>query len=170
MSYPGEYPQPLTRVTNVYCSVTSGGSAGYVAARLKRQDPLFFPASGDDTQALVTFQNIGTANCTVQLKQTNDYSTPGNDSTGAPTGTRFGLGSAVALVPGGVKAVSVSPWMQYLEVWSTFGASELRMMIDSRIRYDRMAFDKVETVNDPTLYNIVPIPVAAAPGQVGPFM
>lgn len=169
MSYPGEYPQPLTRVTNVMCAVTSGGSAGYVAARLKRQDPTFFPASGDDTQALVTFQNVGAANCTVQLKQTNDYSAPGNDSTSVPTGTRFGLGSAITLVPGGVKAVSVSPWMQYLEVWSTFGASVLRMALDSRIRYDKMAFDKSESIVDPKTYQISPVPVAAAPGSVGPF-
>jgi hypothetical protein len=167
--YPGEYPQPLTRVTNVQCAVTSGGSAGYVAARLKRQDPLFTAGSGDDTQALFTLQNVGSAKCTVQVKQTNDYSTPGNDSTGAPTGTRFNVGSAVALVAGGQKAFSDSPWMQYLEVWSTFGASELRMMIDSRIRYDRLAFDKSETINDPKLFNIVPVPVAAAPGSSGPF-
>ena len=170
MSYPGEYPQPLHRVTNVMCAVTSGGSAGYVAARLSREDPVFFPASGDDTQALVTFKNVGNNSCTVQLKQTNDYSAPGKNSTGTPTGTRFGVGSAVALVGYGSKTITVSPWMQYLEVWSTFGASQLHMLISSRIRYAEMAFDKAETIDDTNLFEVIPVPVAAAPGLPGPFM
>ena len=167
--YPGEYPQPLTRVTNVQCTVTSGGSTGYAAARLNREDPLFFSGSGDDTQALVTFQNTGSKNCTIKLRQTDDDSTPGNNSVGTPTGTRFDVTSAIALVPGGIKAVQVSPWMQFLEIWSfNDSASTLRTLIDSRIRWQEMAFDKSETVNDPRLFQVHPVPIGTLPTQVSP--
>lgn len=158
--YPGEYIDPLPRVTNVQCAMVSG----YACARLSREDPIFFAGSGDADEAQVYLQNTGSASFTVQLKQTRDHTAPGTDSTGTPTGTRFNVGAATAIVPGGNTTLQVAPWMEYLEMWCTSGSGDqgfLRAQITSRVRWQKMAFDKSETVVAPQVLNSVkPTPVA----------
>jgi len=161
MSYPGEYIDPLPRVSNVFCAMTSGGTDGYACARLRRTDPLFYSGSGDDDEAQVYLQNLGTTNFTVQLRQTQDYSPAGTDSDGTPTGTRFDLGSAVALVPGGRSTVQVSPYMKFVEFYCTSGLGNLKAQITGRVRWERMAFDKLDPLDDDTLWNVKPIPAAS---------
>lgn len=166
MSYPGEYLDPLPRVNNVLTSLSSG----YAGARVSREDPLFFPGSGDGDEQQVYLQNVGSTAFTVQLKQCEDYSFPGTSSAGTPTGTRFDVGTATALVPGGTSTLQVSPWMSYLEFWCTSGRGQLRAQITGRTRWQKMAFDKLEAdtnnlvpangVADPTMWNIKPIPSA----------
>lgn len=160
MSYPGEYIDPLPRITNVQCAMVSG----YACARLSREDPLFFAGSGDSDEVQVYLQNSGSADFTVQLKQTRDYSAPGTSSAGTPTGTRFDVGNAQALVPGGTVTVQVAPWMEYLELWCTSGSAGkgfLRAQLLGRTRWQKMAFDKSETVVAPQILNSVrPIPQA----------
>ena len=161
MSYPSEYPQPLTRVTNVQCPVVNG----YATARLRRQDPLFgsgnVGVNEDAAQAQVTLQNTGSVSVTVQLKQSYVTDAPGTDSTGTPSGTRLNVGSAVALVPGGSKTVNVTPYQPYLEVYGTSGGpSNLRMQIASRVRWDQMSFDKVDTLYPAVLRDVIPVPEA----------
>jgi hypothetical protein len=168
MSYPSEYIDPLPRVSNVQCTMSSG----YAGARVSREDPLFFPGSGDGDEHQVYLQNVGATAYTVQIKQTDDYSFPGSDSVGTPTGTRFDVGTATALVPGGTSTLQVSPWMPYLEFWCTTGSGPLRAQIVGRTRWQRMAFDKTEAdttasgtpangVADGKLWNIKPIPSAS---------
>ena len=168
MSYPGEYIDPLPRVSNVQCTMSSG----YAGARVSREDPLFFPGSGDGDEHQVYLQNVGTSNFTVILKQTDDYSLTGSDSAGTPTGTRFDVGTAQALVPGGSSTIQVSPWMSYLEFWCTTGNGPLRAQIVGKTRWQRLAFDKTEAdtnsglpangVADGKLWNIKPVPAASA--------
>jgi hypothetical protein len=167
MSYPGEYLDPLPRVSNVLCTMSSG----YAGARVSREDPLFFPGSGDGDEHQVYLQNVGTSNFTVILKQTDDYSLTGLDSAGTPTGTRFDVGTAQAIVPGGSSTIQVSPWMPYLEFWCTSGSGPLRAQITGKTRWQRMAFDKTEAdtngglpangVADGKMWNIKPIPSAS---------
>jgi len=158
--YPGEYPQPLPRVSAVQCTITSG----FAGARLSREDPIFFPGSGDADQSAITLHNTGLTSFTVQMKQTREESPPGNDSTGVPTGSRVNLGAAVALVPGGAKTLLVSPWMQFLEFYGTAGSGTLRAQIASRVRWQEMAFDKTETsIADSSLWNVKPVPLAPPP-------
>lgn len=155
--YPGEYPQPLPRVSAVQCTITSG----YAGARLSREDPIFFPGSGDADQSAITLHNTGLTSFTVQMKQTREESPPGNNSGGVPTGTRTNLGAATALVPGGSKTLIVSPWMQYLEFYGTLGSGTLRALIDSRVRWQEQAFDKSETsIANSALWTASPTPVA----------
>jgi hypothetical protein len=167
MSYPGEYIDPLPRVSNVFCSMTSGGPSGYACARLSRSDPLFFGGSGDDDEAQVYLQNLGTTNFTVQMKQCSDYSEEGTDTAGTPTGTRFDVGSAVALVPGGRTTEQVSPYMQYLEFWCTSGRGSLKAQITGRVRWNRLAFSKLdsEVYDDNTQWQIKPIPTVTNPSS-----
>lgn len=161
MSYPGEYPQPLVRVTNVQCPIVNG----YATARLRRQDPLFgsgnVGVNEDAAQAQVTLENVGSVSVTVQLKQTYVTDPPGNNSTGEPTGTRTDVGSAVALVPGGQKTINVVPYQPYLEVYGTAGGpANLRMQIASKVRWDEMAFDKIDTLYPAVLRDVKPVPEA----------
>jgi hypothetical protein len=137
--------------------------SGYACARLRREDPIFFAGSGDDDEAQVYLQNTGDANFTVQLKQTRQTAAPGTDSTSTPTGTRFNVGTAQTLVPGGRSTIQVAPWMEYLELWCTAGTSGkgfVRAQITGRVRWQKMAFDKTETVVAPQILNnlkIVPV-------------
>lgn len=166
MSYPGEYIDPLPRVSNVLCTMSSG----YAGARVQREDPLYFPGSGDADEAQVYLQNVGSTNFTVIMRQTADYSLPGKDGTGTPTGTRFDVGVAEALVPGGTVTQQVSPWMTYLEFWCTSGSGPLRAQITGKTRWQRLAFDKKEAdtnggappngVADPKLFDIKIVPKA----------
>jgi len=160
MSYPGEYIDPLPRVTNVQCAMVSG----YACARLSREDPIFYAGSGDADEAQVYLQNTGSVSFTVQLKQARDYAAPGTDSASTPTGTRFDVGNATAIVPGGSTTLQVAPWMEYLELWCTAGSSDkgfLRAQITGKVRWQKMAFDKTETVVAPqVLSNAKPTPVA----------
>lgn len=161
MSYPSEYPQPLVRTTNVQCPVVNG----YATARLRRQDPLFgsgnVGVNEDAAQAQVTLHNVGSTSVTVQLKQSYVTDPPGTDSTGTPSGTRLNVGSAVALVPGGSKTINVTPYQPFLEVYGTSGGpSNVRIQISSRVRWDQMAFDKIDTLYPAELRDVIPVPSA----------
>lgn len=161
MSYPGEYPQPLARTTNVLCPVVNG----YATARLRRSDPLFgsgnVGVNEDAAQSTVTLENTGQNSVTVQLKGTWVTDPPGDDSTGVPTGTRINVGSAVALVPGGHKTMSITPYQTYLEVYGEAnGPSNLRIQISSKLQWDQMAFDKSDTLYPAVLRDVIPVPSA----------
>jgi hypothetical protein len=155
--YPGEYPNPLPRVTNVLTVMVSG----YATARLRREDPVLFSGgSGDLDLTHFHLENRGTTAFTVQLKQTQNYAAPGNDSTGTPTGTRFNIGAATALVPGGIKTLADSPFMKYLEVYCTSGSGSLRLQIEGRARWEQMAFDKTDPFYPASLWQAKPTPEA----------
>ena len=138
MSYPGEYPQPLLRKTVVNVPVVSG----YVTARLQAVDPVQPSVSGDDTYALVLFENVGNTACHVMLQQTTDRTV---------SGTRFSVVSGIALVPGGRRTIATNaPYQRYLELKCTFnGPSQIRMQIESQRQWNLMVFDKVA---DATFY------------------
>ena len=161
--YPGEYVNPLPRVTNVLAVMVSGfGAAGqYATVRLRREDPVLFTGgSGNADLASFHLENKGTTSFTVQIKQTQNYSTPGNDSTGTPTGTRYDVGAATALVPGGSKILSDSPFMKFLEIYCTSGSGNLRLQIEGRTRWEQMAFDKTDPYYPPQLWQAKPTPQA----------
>lgn len=166
--YPGEYIDPLPRVSNVQCPMVSG----YACARVSREDPLFFAGSGDDDEAQVYLQNTGTTNFTVQLKQTREEAPPGTDSTSTPTGTRFNVGTAQTIVPGGKSTVQVAPWMEYLEFWCTAGDNHgfLRAQIVGKTRWQKMAFDKSETIVAPQILNSVKLQALSTASPTVPFI
>ena len=161
MSYPGEYTQPLVRVTNVQCPVVDG----YATARLRRADPLFgsgnVGVNEDAANAQVTLHNTGSTTFTVQLKQSTVTDPPGTDSNSVPTGTRLNVGSAVALVPGGTKTLNVVAYQDFLEVYGTAnGPGYLRMQIAGRVQWNEMAFDKIDTLYPAVLRDVIPVPEA----------
>jgi hypothetical protein len=148
--YPGEYPQPLPRVTNVQCPVI----AGYTTARLRAQSSqngdLFGGASNEDHTTAITIENAGLSTVTVQLKETDDRS---------PSGIRTNLGTAQTVVPTGRQTVTVIPSKKFMEVTSTSGDGFVRMQLQSKIRWDLLAFAK----NDPFYPSVLWQPAGLPP-------
>ena len=145
MPYPGEYPNPLQRVTNVSEVIVSG----YVTTRLRVQEGNFLSSvSGKaNDKVQVHVENTGADSVGFQIKQTNDITA---------TGTRSNIGPAISLVPGGQQSFEIVPWMQFLEVHGT-DSGQLRMQIAGRQRWNEMAFDKSDPFYAPELFNHAPI-------------
>jgi hypothetical protein len=153
MSYPGEYVQVYPRVQDVRTAVISG----YVACRLRIEDPVF--TSGRTTYpAVVTLSNLSTTNTLgVAFKETNDRSV---------SGVRYLVAGdyAASLVPAGFKEVKITPRLPFLEVWGTDGPADMRMHIASKTRWEILAFDKDadSAFVYPPMWNVKPSPTAVS--------
>jgi len=147
MIYPGEYPQPLVRPTNVQCPVMGG----YITARLQVQGDLVHSATSDgldesgyvDNTTMVVVENTGRNTFSMRLVGTNDYT----------SGPRENVGAVQTLVPSGRVNYSVVPRHTYLEVLGISGTSALRMQLSSRLRWDELGFDKRDAYYPPVLVN-----------------
>jgi hypothetical protein len=145
MIYPGEYPQPLIRTTNVQCPVLGG----YITARLQVQGNPVHSATGDglnesgyvDNTTMVVVENTGRNTCAMRLLGTNDYT----------SGPRENVGAAQTLVPSGRVSYNVVPRHTYLEVSGLSGTTTLRMQLSSRLRWDELGFDKTDAFYPPSL-------------------
>ncbi len=155
MNYPGEYPQPLIRTTNVQCPVV----AGYVTARLQRQGELgqvVVAATGtatgtlsgfSDNLTMVSVHNTGPQNVAFFLQGCNDYiSGPRENLITVNSGT-------ASVVRDGHTTLAVYPRHTYLEVKGFSGTSAVRMQLNSRLRWDQMGFDKTDPFHPPFLWN-----------------
>lgn len=147
MIYPGEYPQPLTRITNVQAPVVGG----YVTARLQVQGDLVHSATADglsesgyvDNTTMVTLENTGANTVSVRLQGCNDYT----------SGPREWVGAQQTVVPSGRVNYSVTPRHTYLEVQGISGTSAVRMQLSSRLKWDQLGFDKTDPFYPPFLFN-----------------
>jgi hypothetical protein len=126
--YPGEYP------TLVRSSFWNGPVvASKVTGRLRRQ--YYTGASGfDGQQHQILCANTGATNFTLQLRQTNSY----------VSGPWVNVGAATAMTPHGEAVINAEIINKYLEVTSTSGSGELRLQIQSKVRWDVMAFSKTD--------------------------
>lgn len=145
MIYPGEYPQPLQRVTNVQCPVV----AGYITSRLQVQGYPINALSGyADNTTVVTVQNTGPADAAFFLLGTDDYiSGPRENLVAVNAGT-------VAIVREGHRQLVVYPRHTYLEVKGFSGTSSLRMQFSSRLKWDELGFDRTDPYYPPGLYTV----------------
>lgn len=147
MIYPGDYPQPLSRVTNVQVPVVGG----YITSRLQVQGDLVHSATADglnesgyvDNTTQVLMENTGANTVTLQLLGSNDYT----------SGPRENVGAAKTIVPTGRVNYSVTPRHTYLEVNCLSGTSALRMQLTSRLKWDELGFDKADPFYPPFLVN-----------------
>lgn len=153
MPYPGEYPQPLSRVTNVMAPAISG----YVTSRLRAVDPIRPSTSGEDTTMLLSFENVGGTWVSVKLQQTRDRSV---------SGTRVDVISGVTLVPGGKSTKTTqNAYMEFLELaTSDGGPSQVRLQITSNRRFEHLGFDKDAdaTFYPKQLWQAKPTPTASS--------
>ena len=85
----------------------------------------------EDNNCQVIVENVGDTQFTVQLTETSDRTI---------SGTRDTLGSAYTLVPGGRRTYNVIPVKEYVEVKSTSGDGQLRMQLQSKLRWNQLGF------------------------------
>jgi len=144
MNYPGEYPTPLIRTTNVQCPVV----AGYVTARLQVQGAPLISASGwTDNLTTVNLHNTGANAASIFLQGTDDYvSGPRENLITVHAGT-------VAIARDGHTSLTVYPRHTFLEVKGFSGTTTLRMQLSSRLRWDQLGFDKTDAFYPPFLWN-----------------
>ena len=140
MIYPGEYPQPLLRTTNVQVPVIGG----YVTSRLQVMGEPVQPASGwVENTTMVVMENTGAQAVTVRLQGCNDY----------VSGPREWVGAAQTVVPSGRTSYSVTPRHTYLEIKGISGTSAVRMQLSSRLKWNELGFDKTDPFYPPVLFN-----------------
>lgn len=154
MHYPGEYPQPLARTTNVQCPVM----AGYITARLQVQGErgiVYVASHGTSTGTLsgfsenltmVNVHNTGPQDASFFLLGTDDYvSGPRENLIAVNAGT-------VNVVREGRQTLALYPRHTYMEVKGFTGTSTLRMQLTSRLRWDVLGFDKTDPYYPPVLF------------------
>lgn len=103
--------------------------------------------SGYDPQNVrMTMINEGDTAVTIQCIGTDDYI----------SGPRTNIGNAVQVVAGGEKQKTWQQTQEYLELKSTAGTSQFRFVLESRLEWEQMAFDKAESIYPASLYKIDP--------------
>ena len=138
----GEYTSPLVRKILVQVPVVSG----YVTSRLFAGDGAAQPVSGvPNTNMLVTFENVGNTQFSVNLNETSDRSV---------SGIRTALNaSPINLVPGGLVSQLLGGRLPYMEVYCTGTTTgELRMQIESQRQWRELGFDKTDPFYPPSLW------------------
>ena len=126
---PGEYPQPLDRVTVLQHPVLSG----YTTMRMRADDERFVSQDGgaDDRQFSVTAENTGITSFGFKIVQAEGI---------ADDDVRTEILASTVLVPGGKKQVVLSPHQKYLEIIGTQDTGELALRITGPVRYNKMSW------------------------------
>ncbi len=90
------------------------------------------------------FENTGTVDMTVQLRQTGDYT--------LPTSARSNVGAPFTIVAGGRKTFTFTPQQQYIELWGISGVSEVRMQLETQVSWGLLGFAKSDPYYPPQLW------------------
>lgn len=117
--------------------------SGYVTARLQVEGNPEISISGfvdNTTQVLV--RNTGINTVSFRLQGTDDYT----------SGPREWVGAAQTLVPSGRTNYSVTPRHNYIEVVGQSGTSAVHFQLESRLRWNELAFAKTDPFYPPFLY------------------
>lgn len=128
--YNAEYPQPNARITSLRIPVVEG----YITGRL-RTDPHVINDNNPLLSCQLTIQNVGVADCSLDVLETDDISVSGARTVLATTN----------LVAGGVDSVTVVPTKEYLEFKSTTGTTAVNVQLQSVLRYAMESFSKSDT-------------------------
>jgi hypothetical protein len=140
MSYPGEYPQPLSRKTVVMCPAISG----YVTARLRAQDAPIPTYAGQDQTMRVMYENLSNGTVAFVLQACDDRSISGARTILANLGA----------VAGGHGVQNVTTKQSFLEVKGVLGTANLRIEIDSIRQWNEMGFAKDDPFVAPQLFQM----------------
>lgn len=155
---PGAYPEPLIRTTFVQVPMVSG----YVGSRLRIADYAFgtnkgtlTPQTNDDNKVHLTIENGVTvySNTTLPFKGTNIYFRVQQTSDDGPSGTRSQLTPEYGIVPGGRKTIDFWVNKPIIEIKCTGGGGNIRAQLDSRLKWEEMAYSKTDTFFAPQLWN-----------------
>ena len=167
---PGASPEPLVRTTFVHAPMVSG----YVGSRLRIADFAFgtnvatlTPTTNDDNKVHLLIENQAyppapnlTFTGTTIFFKVNQLSDDGS------TGTRTPITAEYAIVPGGRRTIDFWVNQPMIEIACTGGKGNIRAQLDSRLKWEEMAYSKTDPFFAPQLWNqkfINPGVVAPAP-------
>lgn len=134
MNQAGAYTQPLVRKSFVDAPVVSlSNGTATTTARLRATAITSGAANRTENAVLVTAHNYSGTILTFRLEET---------SSEVYTASRTQLGSTFILQPGGETSQTIYPSLPYLELKGIAGNGDVRIQLDSRIEWQRLAFAK----------------------------
>lgn len=131
MQQPGEYAQPLLRVTHVKTPIVNG------CKTVRLRTNISSGTSTPDGQVQMLVKNTGSSQVSLGVSQSNDY-----------VNGPFTSISDITVAPAGQAQVVISPFQKFLEIRGTSGTGMVDIQLSSQIKFDRLAFDKSD-VNYP---------------------
>ena len=136
------YHQPLVRKHFIQVPAIADVSTGTrnVTARLRAQN-LIETTGSLHRSTHVLAENTGDAEVTIQF-QTSISDNPGSG--------RTDIGTAMTLKPGGgMISQTIFPAQEYMELKTLAGESEVRVQLESRLRWSTLGFDIKGFEDDP---------------------
>jgi hypothetical protein len=129
MQAPGEYPQPITRPTEIRVPAI----AGFVTARLRPMHTVSNGTTFSDTNTQALIRNVGSTQVTVGFRESPDY-----------TAGPFTLLPQATLKPGGQTTLALFPKQKYLELRGLTGTGAVSVRLNSQIQFEELGFDKLD--------------------------
>lgn len=154
---PGAYPEPLIRTTMVNAPMVSG----YVGSRLRIADYAFgtntttiAPTTNNDNLVKMTIENSAYPPTTnLPFSGTNIYFKVNQTLDDGPSGIRTAITGEFGIVPGGRQTVNFWVNQPFIEITCTGGKGNIRAQLDSRLKWEEMAYDKSDIFFAPQLWN-----------------
>jgi hypothetical protein len=135
--------------------------SGYVGSRLRIADYAFgtnvttiAPTTNYDNQVRMMIENVAFPSTTgLPFTGTNIYFQVNQTLDDGPSGVRTSITGQVGLVPCGRQTVSFFVNQPIIEITCVGGKGNIRAQIESRLKWEEMAYDKSDTFFAPQLYN-----------------
>lgn len=135
--------------------------SGYVGSRLRIADYAFgtnvttvAPTTNNDNRVILMIENTAFPPTTnLPFKGTNIFFKVNQALDDGPSGTRTPLTPEYGIVPGGRQTVEFWVNQPFIEIKCTGGGGNIRAQLSSRIKWEEMAYDKVDPFFAPQLWN-----------------
>ena len=135
--------------------------SGYVGSRLRIADFAFgtnvgtiAPQTNDDNKVHLTIENTAFPPTTgLTFTGTTIFFQVNQTLDDGPSGTRSSLTSQYSVVPGGRRTIDFWVNQPFIEIMCIAGGGNIRAQIDSRLKWEEMAYAKNDTFFAPQLYN-----------------
>lgn len=153
----GAYPEPLLRTTFVEIPMVSG----YVGSRLRIADYAFgtnltvlAPTTNDDNKVHMTIENVAfPAPAGLTFTGTHVFFKVNQCSDNGSSGARTSISSEYSIAPGGRRTIHFYINQPIIEIKCTGGGGNVRVQLESRLKWEEMAYDKSDTFFAPQLWN-----------------
>lgn len=154
---PGAYPEPLLRTTLVQAPMVSG----YVGSRLRIADYAFgtnlttlAPTTNDDNKVHLMIENIVNPPATgLAFTGTTIFFKVNQTPDDGPSGTRTPITAEYAIAPGGRRTIDFYVNAPFIEIKCTGGGGNMKAQLAARLKFEEMAYDKVDPFFAPQLWN-----------------
>jgi hypothetical protein len=135
--------------------------SGYVGSRLRIADFAFgtnlteiAPTTNNDNKVHLTIENVAfPAPVGLTFTGTNVYFQIQQTSDDGPSGTRSSISAEYGIVPSGRQTIDFWVNKPFIEIKCTGGGGNIRAQLDSRLKWEEMAYSKTDPFFAPQLWN-----------------